>query len=75
VSLLKENYIPLLIYNSDEIVMSRVNQKKFHLRFFCKKRGVTLSQMLHVIYKSFINLLSSLHDDMFLVCYLTKLWT
>jgi hypothetical protein len=29
VSLLKKNYIPLLIYNSDELVMSRGNRKIF----------------------------------------------
>jgi hypothetical protein len=33
VSLLKKNYILLLIYNSDELVMSRENKKKIHLFF------------------------------------------
>jgi hypothetical protein len=35
VSLLKKNYIPLLIYNSDELVMSRENWK-FFTYTFCK---------------------------------------
>jgi len=35
VSLLKKNYIPLLIYNSDELVMSRGNRKIFTYAF-CK---------------------------------------
>jgi len=36
VSSLKKNYIPLLIYNSDELVMSRGNRKKISLTLFVK---------------------------------------
>jgi hypothetical protein len=39
VSLLKKNYIPLLIYNSDELVMSRGNQKNFTYAF-CKSEAL-----------------------------------
>jgi hypothetical protein len=39
VSLLKKNYIPLLIYNSDELVMSRENRKNFTYAF-CKSRAL-----------------------------------
>jgi hypothetical protein len=38
-SLSKKNYIPLLIYNSDELVMSRGNQKIFTYAF-CKSRAL-----------------------------------
>jgi hypothetical protein len=41
VSLLKKNYIPLLIYNSDELVMSRENRKNFTY-VFCKSRALHL---------------------------------
>jgi len=39
VSLLKKNYIPLLIYNSDELVMSRENRKNFTYAS-CKSRAL-----------------------------------
>jgi hypothetical protein len=39
VSLLKKNYIPLLIYNSDELVISRGNPKNFTYAF-CKSEAL-----------------------------------
>jgi len=39
VSLLKKNYIPLLIYNFDELVMSLENRKNFTYIFFFVKNG------------------------------------
>jgi hypothetical protein len=41
VSLLKKNYIPLLIYNSDELVMSRGNRKIFTYAF-CKSGALQI---------------------------------
>jgi hypothetical protein len=35
VSMLRKKYIPLLIYNSNDVVMSREN-RNFHLRLFVK---------------------------------------
>jgi hypothetical protein len=55
VSLLKKNYIPLLIYNSDELVMSRGNRKIFTYAF-CKSGALhpstspTVVQLLFYIF-------------------------
>jgi hypothetical protein len=48
VSLLKKNYIPLLIYNSDELVMSHENLKKFTYDF-CKSEALhsVINLVLH----------------------------
>jgi len=43
--MLRKKYIPLLIYNSDDVVMSREN-RKFSLTHLCKRRGVTISQLI-----------------------------
>jgi hypothetical protein len=44
VSLLKKNYIPLLIYNFDELVMSRGNRKIF-IYTFCKSGALHLHSL------------------------------
>jgi hypothetical protein len=39
--MLKKKYIPLSIYNSDNVIMSRENQN-FHLRLFVKGGALQL---------------------------------
>jgi hypothetical protein len=46
VLLLKKNYIPLLIYNSDELVMSRENRKIFTYAF-CKSGALQMDMQTH----------------------------
>jgi hypothetical protein len=52
-----ENNIPLPIYNSNDIVMSRENQN-FHLRFFAK--GGALHKVFSTPLDTIIDLLSHL---------------